>query len=48
VPYALNLPVAARPDIFTWYRVYRSQEEYRQGWEYSRHIMLEHYPATLR
>lgn len=48
VPYALNLPVTSRPDVSTWYRLYRSGEAYRQGWEYTRHIMLEHHPATLR
>jgi hypothetical protein len=48
VPHALNLPVASRPDVFAWYRVHRSEEARRQGWEYSRHLLLEHYPATLR
>jgi len=49
VPYELSLlPVASRADIFTWYRIHRDEEAYRQGWEYSRHVMLEHYPATLR
>lgn len=48
VPYALSLPVASRPDVFSWYRVHRNEEAYRQGWEYSRHIMLEHYPTALR
>ena len=49
VPYELSLlPVASRPDVFTWYRVHRDEEAYRQGWEYSRHIMLEHYSAALR
>jgi len=49
VPYDLSLlPVASRPDVFTWYRVHRDEEAYKQGWEYSRHLMLEHYPAALR
>ncbi len=48
VPYALNLPVASRPDVITWYRVHRDEAAYTQGWEYSRHILLEHYPAALR
>jgi hypothetical protein len=48
VPYELSLPVASRPDVFTWYRIHRSETAYREGWEYSQHIMLEHYPAALR
>jgi hypothetical protein len=48
VPYALNIPVADRADVFTWYRVHRDEESYRQGWEYSRSIVLEHYPADFQ
>ncbi len=48
VPYALNIPASDRADVFTWYRVHRDEESYRQGWEYSRSIVLEHYPADFQ
>lgn len=48
VPYELELAMASRPDVFCWYRAHRDTEAYENDWEYSRSIMIEHYPERFR